>query len=68
MSLVIIRTAFTVKPTKYDQMYELFCKQKEHGVILLPPGFEAIYVSDDVEIKRDDDLMFNRCPEEETND
>lgn len=51
MSLVIIKTIFNAKPKEYDQVYKSFCEQKEQGVILLPPGFEATYVPDDVEIK-----------------
>lgn len=54
MSLVIIKTIFIPKPKDYDQMYKAFCEQKERGVILLTPGFEATYVPDDVEIKMED--------------
>ena len=54
MSLVIIKADFLMKPKEYDETYKAFCKEKEQGVILLPYGFEATYVPDDVEIKMEE--------------
>lgn len=54
MSLVIIKANYFMKPKEYDEIYKAFCKEKEQGVILVPLGFEATYVPDDVEIKMEE--------------
>lgn len=54
MSIVIIKANYITKPREYDEIYKAFCKEKEKGVILLPYGFEATYVPDDVEIKMEE--------------
>lgn len=54
MSLVIIKADFLMKPKEYNETYKAFCKEKECGVILLPYGFDATYVPDDVEIKMEE--------------
>lgn len=49
--ILIIKSDMILK--NYNDIYEGFVNQKAHGVVLLPAGFEAIVVPEDVEIKMD---------------
>lgn len=55
MGLVIIETDRILTAKKYLDWYNRFLAQKQVGVILLPSGFTATYVPDDVEIKMEDE-------------
>ena len=54
MGLVIIETNQILNAKGYLDWYNHFLDQKELGLILLPPGFKATYVPDDVEIKMEE--------------
>lgn len=54
MGLVIIEVKRLLKIKEFCDWYNHFLDQKELGLILLPPGFTATYVPDDVEIKMEE--------------
>ena len=55
MGLVIIEVNRLIKTKDYCDWYNHFLGQKTLGLILLPPGFKATYVPDDVEIKMEEE-------------
>lgn len=55
MGLVIIETNKILNTKGYVDWYNHLLDQKTLGLILLPPGFKATYVPDDVEIKMEDE-------------
>lgn len=55
MGLVIIKTNKILNAKGYLDWYNRFLAQKQVGVILLPPGFTATYIPDDVEIKMEEE-------------
>lgn len=50
-NVLVIKSNRIIKPKDYENIYETFVNQKACGVVLLPPGFEAIFVPNDVEIR-----------------
>lgn len=54
MGLVIIEVKRILKTKEFCDWYNHFLDQKELGLILLPPGFTATYIPDDVEIKMEE--------------
>lgn len=55
MSVVIIKANRLLKTKEFCDWYNHFLDQKDLGLILLPPGFTATYIPDDVEIRMEDE-------------
>lgn len=51
MSCLVIKTNMLLKEKELDSYYHAFVNMKAMGVVILPAGFEALYVPDDVEVK-----------------
>lgn len=51
MSCLVVKTNMLLKEKELDDYYHAFINMKAMGVVLLPAGFEALYVPDDVEVK-----------------
>lgn len=49
--ILVIKGNLYLNRKQYEETYESFVNQKAIGVVLLPSGFEAIVVPEDVEIK-----------------
>ena len=49
--ILLIKCNMFLNSKAYKELYEGFVNQKATGVVLLPPGYEAIMVPEDVEIK-----------------
>ena len=49
--ILVIKCDLFLNNKTYKELYEGFVNQKATGVVLLPPGYEAIVVPEDVEIK-----------------
>lgn len=48
--VLVIKVSYFLKRSQMDQLYKSFVEQKNLGVVLLPPGFEATVVPSDVKI------------------
>lgn len=48
--LLIIKCPFYFKPEDKDKLYKRIYYQKEKGLVILPPGFEAVYIPHDCEV------------------
>ena len=49
--ILVIRSNAIFSHKHYKEFLQTFTEQKAKGTVLLPPGFEAIVVPDDMEIK-----------------
>lgn len=52
-NIIILKSKCVFAPSEYEQTYHAFLKQKESGLILLPPhiDLEAIVASDDCKLE-----------------
>lgn len=48
--LLIIKCPFYLTQEDQKKLYERFLKEKKHGLVVLPCGFEAVYIPHDCEI------------------
>ncbi len=48
--ILIIKCPFYLKEEDRKKMYEQFLFEKAKGLVVLPPGFEAVYIPHDCEI------------------
>lgn len=46
--LLVLQCPWNIKPSEYGDAYTLFFQQKAMGVVLLPPGYKALYIPKDV--------------------
>ena len=49
--ILVIRCNAFIHPERLKKFHDIILAEKESGVIVLPPMFEAILVPDDVEIR-----------------
>jgi len=49
--VLVIKCNAVIKPEDLKKLREIFIKEKEEGVIVLPPYVEALIVPEDVEIR-----------------
>lgn len=52
--VLVIKCNALVKPETLKKLREIFVKEKEEGVIVLPPYVEALVVPEDIEIRMED--------------
>ena len=52
--LLVLQCPWVIKPSAYEDTYNSFLQQKAMGVVLLPPGYKALYIPKDVEIKMEE--------------
>lgn len=48
--ILIIKCPFYLTQEDRKKLYERFLKEKFHGLVILPAGFEAVYIPHDCEI------------------
>lgn len=48
--ILIIKCSFYLTQEDQKKLYERFLKEKIHGLVVLPCGFEAVYIPHDCEI------------------
>lgn len=53
--VLVIKCKALVKPDKLRALRDRILKEKEEGIIVLPPIFDAVVVPDDVEIVMEED-------------
>ena len=49
--LLIVRCKAALSEENYESLQEILLREKEEGVVVLPPFLEAIYVPEDIEIE-----------------
>lgn len=49
--ILVIKCNAVIKPEDLKKLREMLIKQKEEGVIILPPYVEALIVPEDIEIR-----------------
>lgn len=49
--VLVIKCNAVIKPEDLKKLREMFIKQKEEGVVVLPPYFDALIVPEDIEIR-----------------
>lgn len=49
--ILVIKCQRMMRPDKLSKIHENIRRQVETGVVVLPPGFEAVVVPDNIEIK-----------------
>ena len=53
--VLVIKCRAVIKPKKLNKFREMFIKQKEEGVVVIPPYFDALVVPEDIEIRVEED-------------
>ena len=48
--ILIIKCPFYLKQEDQKKLYERFLKEKIQGLVVLPCGFEAVYIPNDCEV------------------
>lgn len=48
--ILVLKSPYCLKRDKANELYESFVKQKESGVVIIPGGWTAELVPDDIEI------------------
>ena len=49
--VLVIKSNFNVKPKDFEKIRKNILKQKEEGVVVIPLGFDAVIVPEDVVVK-----------------
>lgn len=48
--VLVLQPSYAMEEEEFDSVYEELLSQKEKGVVILPPGWNALLVPEDVDV------------------